>query len=67
MAHFSNKFGIVDYGDVVRVMFKDCIEDQDGVIQTQVVMRATDAEQLAESILELRKKRREGRGTDTGG
>jgi hypothetical protein len=60
MATFSNCFRVFAYGDVVRIVFEDAITGKEGVIQTQVVMRTTDAEQLSTVIADTIKKHRAG-------
>lgn len=50
MAVFSNRFHVYAYGEVIRITFEDCIIGTEGVIQTSVVMKTTDAEQLSKAI-----------------
>lgn len=50
MAVFANRFRVYAYGDVVRIMFEDAIEGTEGVVQQQVVMRTSDAEQLSKVL-----------------
>lgn len=56
MASFVNKFQVYMYGDLVRIVFEDCITGQEGIIATQVVMRTTDAEQLSSVLADAIKR-----------
>jgi hypothetical protein len=46
MGDYVNRFQVYAYGDVVRIVFEDCVTGTEGVIQANVVMRTADAEQL---------------------
>lgn len=50
MATFANKFSVYAYGDLVRLVFEDCITGTEGIIQAQIVMRTPDAEALSTTI-----------------
>jgi len=58
MATFANRFRVYAYGDVVRIMFEDAIEGKEGIVETQIVMRTSDAEVLSKVLMETIQQRK---------
>jgi len=58
MATFANRFRVYAYGDVVRIMFEDAIEGTEGIVETQIVMRTSDAEALSKVLAETIQKQK---------
>lgn len=50
MSNFVNRFHVYAYGDTVRIIFTDCVEGTEGVIQSNLVMRIDDAVALTIAI-----------------
>lgn len=51
MSTFTNRFDITAYADLVRIVFKDCIHGPDGDPVAHLIMRRTDAAELAEYLV----------------